>query len=399
MALSLRQRSAAAPLALVYAALVLYASLYPFSGWRWPPGSSPGMLLALPWPPWRDPFDVWSNVLGYMPLGALLYVAQVRGGRAAWTAALAALLAASALSYLAEVVQQFLPGRVPSRVDWALNSAGAAAGAMLAALLHALGLLQRWQATRERWFLRDSAGALSLLALWPVGLLFPTAVPLGLGHVARQLHGAVVAVLEDLRWTHGLAEAMEQRAALVQPLPPLSDGLVQLLGVLAPCLVAFSVARRGWRRALLVVALPALGVGATTLSTALSFGPANALAWVTPQTVPALALGTALAALCALLTPRAAAGLGLAALVALVALVSQAPVDPYFAYSLQAWEQGRFIRFHGLAQWIGWLWPYAAMVWMLGRLGPAAGTDGARRRGRGARCLQFPLGARREGTS
>ena len=80
-----------------------------------------------------------------------------------------ALLAASALSYLSEVIQQFLPGRVPSRVDWALNSAGAAVGAALAALLQTLGLLQRWQALRERWFVRDSAGGLSLLALWPIG--------------------------------------------------------------------------------------------------------------------------------------------------------------------------------------------------------------------------------------
>ena len=372
---SLRQRSSAAPLALVYAALALYASLYPFSGWRWPPGPSLGALLALPWPPWRDPFDVWSNVLGYMPLGVLLYVAQVRSGRTAWRSALLAVIAASALSYLTEVTQQFLPRRVPSRVDWTLNSAGAAAGAALAALMHALGLLQRWQAMRERWFLRDSAGGLSLLALWPVGLLFPTPVPLGVGHVARQLRGALADLLDDMAWAQGLAAMLEEPSAWVQPqpLPPLSDGLVQLLGVLAPCLVAFSVARRGWRRAAIVLGLPVLGVAITTLSTALSFGPANALAWVTPQTLPALALGTLLAALCALLEPRAAAGLGLAVLGALVVLVSQAPVDPYFAHSLQSWEQGRFIRFNGLALWIGWLWPYAAMIWLLSRLGAARG--------------------------
>ena len=374
MALSLRQRSSAAPLALVYAALVLYASLYPFSGWRWPPGSSLGILLALPWPPWRDPFDVWSNVLGYMPLGALLYVAQVRSGVAAWRAALLAVLAASGLSYLTEVTQQFLPGRVPSRVDWALNSAGAAAGAVLAALLHALGLLQRWRAVRERWFVSDSAGGLSLLALWPIGLLFPTPVPLGVGHVARQLRGVLADLFDDLAWTQSLAAMLQEPSARVQPLPPLSDGLVQLLGVLAPCLVAFSVARSGARRVALVLGLPMLGVAVTTLSTALSFGPANALAWVTPQTLPALALGTLLAAVFALLEPRAAAGLGLAVLGALVVLVSQAPVDPYFAYSLQGWEQGRFIRFNGLALWIGWLWPYAAMVWLLSRLGTRGGS-------------------------
>jgi VanZ family protein len=369
VALSQRQRSSAAPLVLVYAALVLYASLYPFAGWRWPPGPSLGALLVLPWPPWRDPFDVWSNVLGYMPLGGLLYVAQVRGGHAAWKAALGALLAASALSYLTEVIQQFLPGRVPSRVDWALNSVGAAAGAAMAAVLQALGLLQRWQALRERWFVRDSAGGLSLLALWPIGLLFPTPVPLAVGHLANELRDALLALFEDATWARGFVELLHGVGLGAQPLPPLSDALVQLLGLLAPCLVAFSVTQRGLRRALLVAGLLSLGVLATTLSTAMSFGPANALAWLTPQTLPALAFGAALAAGCALLEARAAAGLGLAVLGALVVLVNQAPVDPYFADSLQSWEQGRFIRFHGLALWIGWLWPYAAMAWLLSRLG------------------------------
>ena len=39
--------------------------------------------------------------------------------------------------------------------------------------LQALRLIDRWQATRERWFWRRSRGALVLLPLWPVGLLFP----------------------------------------------------------------------------------------------------------------------------------------------------------------------------------------------------------------------------------
>jgi len=56
-------------------------------------------------------------------------------------------------------------------------------------------------------------------------------------------------------------------------------------------------------------------------------------------------------------------------LTALVTFVAQAPSDPYFAQSLQLWEQGRFIRFHGAARWVGWLWPYAAIVYLLARLG------------------------------
>ena len=53
----------------------------------------------------------------------------------------------------------------------------------------------------------------------------------------------------------------------------------------------------------------------------------------------------------------------------LVVLVHGAPTDPYFADSLQGWEQGRFVRFHGVAQGLGWLWPYAAIAWLLVRAG------------------------------
>jgi hypothetical protein len=92
------------------------------------------------------------------------------------------------------------------------------------------------------------------------------------------------------------------------------------------------------------------------------------MAWITQVTWPALAAGTLAAVALALAGPRLAAALGLVALTALVSLVAGAPSDPYYAASLQGWEQGRFIRFHGLAQWVGWLWPYAAMGWLLTRL-------------------------------
>ncbi len=51
-----------------------------------------------------------------------------------------------------------------------------------------------------------------------------------------------------------------------------------------------------------------------------------------------------------------------------LALLNQAPGNAYYALTLQAWEQGRFIRFNGLAQWIGWLWPYAVLAYGLLRL-------------------------------
>jgi hypothetical protein len=51
-----------------------------------------------------------------------------------------------------------------------------------------------------------------------------------------------------------------------------------------------------------------------------------------------------------------------------LSLLNQAPESPYFAQTLQLWEQGRFIRFNGLAQWVGWLWPYTAALYLLGQI-------------------------------
>jgi VanZ family protein len=362
------QRSATGPLALVYAALILYASLYPFAGWRWPPGVPVGALLALPWPPWRDAFDVTSNILGYMPLGLLLYVWQVRSERHGVRAGLVAAAIGAAVSFAMEVTQQFLPGRVPSRVDWVLNCTGAALGATVAAALHSLGLLRRWQNIRERWFVADSAGALALLALWPFALLFPTPLPLGLGHVGGPLREALVELLDDVPWAQGVQNLLESPGTTAGPLSPWLEAAVPVLGLLAPCLVAYAVVRPGRRRIYLACGALLLALGTSALSTALSFGPTHAWAWLTPLSLPALVGGTLLAVAGWRMPVRAAALAGLLVMSALLLLVAQAPLDPYFAISLHGWEQGRFIRFHGLAQWIGWLWPFVAMAWLVLRL-------------------------------
>lgn len=366
--LSTRHRSSATGLALVFAALVVYASLYPFTGWHWPAGASWQELAVLPMPKWRIAFDMGSNFVGYLPLGFLLYVAGVRSGLRAWGAWLLAVLVPAGLSYAMEVTQQFLPGRYPSLLDWALNAAGALAGAVLGVLVQALSLIDHWQATRDRWFIRHSAGALTLLLLWPVGLLFPSPVPLGLGVGWERLQDPLVGLLLDVPWAQGLLEAVSD-----VPLPtgqPLAvvEAAGVMLGLLAPCLLAYSVMRPGWRRLVLALAAAGLGLAAATLSAALNFGPAHALAWITPEVMPAMALALVLCVPLVLAGQRLAASLAVVCLSALVVLVLQAPADPYFAQSLQAWQQGEFIHFYGLAQWIGWLWPFAALVWLTGHL-------------------------------
>ncbi|HLL19275.1 MAG TPA: VanZ family protein, partial [Rubrivivax sp.] len=225
-----RHRSSASPLALAYAALVLYASLYPFDGWRWPPGQSVEALVLLPWTRWLGSFDVTLNVLGYMPLGGLVLLAGLRSGWSMITALLAALVLPAALSYGTEVLQQFLPRRVPAMEDWAANSAGALIGALIAALAHALGLIDKWHALRERWFARESAGALALLALWPMGLLFPTPVPLGLGQVGERLREWAAGWLHDVPWAEPVYALLMFPPPSAPPLRPLTEMFVIALG-------------------------------------------------------------------------------------------------------------------------------------------------------------------------
>jgi hypothetical protein len=234
--------------------------------------------------------------------------------------------------------------------------------------LHGLGVIDRWHAVRERWFARNSAGALALLALWPVGLLFPAPLPLALGQIGPRLRDALIDALDNVPWADAALEALLDSEPDDVPLTPIAELLTIGFGLLAPCLVAYSIVASGRRRVVLAAGALLLAGVAMTLSTTLNFGPEHAFAWLTPPTAPALLAATVVARLAAPRPPPAAAGLGLAVLTGLVVLVAQAPADPYFAQSLQSWERGRFIHFNGLAQWIGWLWPYAAMAWLLARL-------------------------------
>lgn len=360
--------SAALPLALLYAALIVYASLYPFTGWR-DVGVAPWAYLGAPLPRYWTGFDVGANLAGYLPLGLLLTLALLHRRRVG-SAVLLAALAAAVLSLLLEALQTYLPQRVPSNVDWALNATGGLAGALLAGALERLGALDRGRRLRARWFLPDSRGALVLLALWPVGLLFPAPVAFGMGQLFERLEEGAARLLEDtpfLRW-------LPLRELDLQPLLPSEEALCVALGALVPCLLGYTVIARAWRRALFALAALAAGVAVSALSAGLSYGPIHAWAWIGAPVQQGLWLALLAAGLLLPLPVRLCVPLLMVVLAAQVVLLNTAPQNPFYALTLQAWEQGRFIHFHGLAQWIGWLWPYAAFVYLIGRVG----TTGAR---------------------
>ena len=58
-------------LALAYLLVIVYASLQPFRGWRFPPSDILRFLTA-PWPRYITLDDVLINLIAYVPLGFLL---------------------------------------------------------------------------------------------------------------------------------------------------------------------------------------------------------------------------------------------------------------------------------------------------------------------------------------
>ena len=359
----------ALPLAFAFICLVVYASLYPFADWR-DQGISPLTFLTAPWPQYFAGFDVAINTLGYAPLGFLLALIFLRRSNTGVALALA-VMSGALLSLCMETLQSYLPSRVPSNADWALNIVGTALGACTAWALNALGVVSTWSRFKARWFARDASGALALLLLWPVALLFPAPVAFGLGQVLERLEIALSEALEGTPFINWLP----LRYIELQPLVPGIELLCVALGALIPCLLSYCVIRTARQRAVFSILMLAAGVGASALSAALSYGPEHAWAWLDAPVRVGLALAALLALLMLALPRRGAAAFALLALAIHLSLLNQAPASAYFAQTLQTWEQGRFIRFHGLAQWLGWLWPYAALLYLLARLSAHSGTE------------------------
>jgi VanZ family protein len=337
-------------------ALIVYASLYPFDQWR-DQGIWTWSFLTAPWPKYWLGFDVAANVLGYAPLGFFLTLSAMRMGwqtREVWVST----AAAACLSLALEGLQSYLPARVPSFPDFLLNTLGAFLGAVLANSLEHLGLLRRWSQFRARWFVRDAYMALVLMAVWPVALLFPVAVPLGLGQVWERVEDALTSAFEATPFE----DWIPLRAFELEPLLPGAELLCVMLGLLVPCLLGFGVIRQVGQRLLYLLVVLTMALGVSALSAALSYGPAHAWAWLDLPVMLGLVFGGVAALLFLPLSGRAAWAILLLAVLVQQSVLNQSPESAYFAQTLQTWEQGRFIRFHGLVQWLGWLWPYAVLM-------------------------------------
>lgn len=340
----------ASPLArilfLVYVLLVVYASLYPFEGWR-AVGLSPFAYLNAPWPRYLTSFDVVVNLAGYVPYG-FLAVASLRPRARGAAAFVLAVASAAALSLVLEAGQTYLPARFPSNMDVVCNLAGAALGAAIG-----LGLMPRiaegpLEQRRAQAFL---AGAeidfgLVLVGLWLFIQLNPVALLFGAG---------------DLRDFLAPFEGRARRPEFFVSIETFTTAANLIaVGLLLSVLVAPG---RSPRTMFVCLVIAALAV--KTAAFAILMRAENVLAWLTNGAQLGLAIGIA-GALAAVTAPRTAR-LALAAvlLMAATVLVNLTPPNPYLADSFKVWQQGHFLNFNGLTRVMSALWPFVALGYLM----------------------------------
>ncbi|MES2149749.1 MAG: VanZ family protein [Pseudomonadota bacterium] len=365
VAVSLPNRRPGSPVAraavLAYLFLIVYASWFPFAGWR-NTGLPLLAFLTMEMPRYWTAFDVIVNVLGYVPFGILLVLALYPQVRGVWSLLLAG-VTGILVSGTMESVQTFLPSRVPSNLDLLTNSAGCLLGACIGALGARSWLSQsRLYQLRSAWFAPHAGQGLVLLALWPLAQIYPQGYLFGLGQV--------LPILSE--WLSGWFDTSIDLAALLHPGAAmsveqywLSETIITAFGMSGAVLTMLFLLQRGAPRTRLMLAMLAAALVIKTLSSSLLFTPDNAFVWVTPGAQGGFLIGLILLSGLAFAPEVAQRRLAITTLVLSLLVINTIPVNPYFSATLQGWVQGKFLNFNGAAQFLSLMWPFVALWFLL----------------------------------
>ncbi len=182
-------------------------------------------------------------------------------------------------------------------------------------------------------------------------------MPFGTGQVWPRLELALRQALEATPW-----QAWLPPAAPPVPPSPLTEAALVALSLWLPVLLGYASLRRLGQRLVFTVLFAAAVLGCGALSAALSFGPAQGWAWLTAPVQLGLAAAAAMSVFALPLSARVVALLAVAVGALTLGLLNRVPDPAYLHEWVQNWEQGRFSRFHGLSQWLGWLWPWLAVA-------------------------------------
>jgi VanZ family protein len=346
---------------LMYGFLIVYASLYPFTGWH-DIGLPFWSYLLAPLPHYWTVFDVATNVVGYSPFGLLVVFAlypQVRGSAAALLAILAGIL----LSGSMEALQTFLPNRVSSNLDLLTNVSGTCIGAVAGLLLSRTFLEQsRLLQLRRQWFVHDASRGLIVIGLWPLAQIYPQGYLFGHGQIMPLVSDWVSRWLDtpvdlELLFRHDMLLSVQEYW--------LAETIITACGLTGALLTLSCMMRRQAPRVTLMLLLVMAAFVLKALASALVFDPENALAWLTPGAKGGVLIAALMLAGLAYAPPAAQRRLAAISLLVSFIAVNLVPANPYFVSTLQAWIQGKFLNFNGAARFLSLCWPFFALWFLL----------------------------------
>ncbi len=355
-------KTSATPISWVYAAVIVYASLYPFSGWR-NQEIAPWAFLWAPLPLYWTVSDVFINLSGYVPFGFFLAMTDIRvkkkRGQFSFNWLFGVLL-----SLVLESLQTYLPSRVPSTVDFLLNSFGTITGLFIAYFCEKHRYIDTWNQIRSRWLIKESVGPLACLVVWPFAIFYPPTIPFLMGDVYWRVR---IKVAESVMGTslENLLSASDSTKIQINPIEVV---LCVMTGLLIPVFLGYSIVPGLAHRVWLTIAVFTSGVGVLMVSSALTFGVEHILSWLSILVSFGLVLTAFAASYFLKSTTKSIQLILLGVLTVHLILTNGIHSDVYLAQSIQIWEQGKNARFIGLTQWACLIWPYILFIQILFRL-------------------------------
>ena len=351
----LRARQKPLALSVVYACIIIYASLYTVTPWQNRGVDLLGYLNGH-WPRYWTWQDACFNILAYAPLGFLLALSP-QHTRWPWARTLLPLTIGFLLSAALEALQTFLPGRVSSGLDLMLNTAGTLLGIALALFFGPVILTLAGKLRRRLNIRRLSAETgLILLALWLFAQISPEIVFFGFG----DLRG-LLALPTAFPFSPEFYSQLETTVVTLQVLVMvfLVQAVLQRLHLGGPAILA---------SALCIIALGVLiRITASWLLLGPAIGSSEVARWsaLTPGGLYGLAMGLLLSLPILMLPGRWQMPLASMMLMAATVLVNLMPTNPYSVTALTVWRQGHFLNFNGLTRLIAALWPYLTLTFLV----------------------------------
>ena len=335
---------------LVYALLLIYGSLYPFTDWYWPSEHLEEFLFKS-LPRYYTRFDLLVNLLAYAPFGFFTLLALYPRLRSN-LALIITLLLSGILSIALESIQGFLAWRIASNLDVLMNTLGALLGALLA--LPACTLLLRYPQIRQwrkSWFSHEASLGCVLLGLWLAAQIYPQVFMFVVGQSSSLNQFMAIPFLSQLM--------------IHQLFYPFMLMVLTLLHLLAISTLLLLMVYPQFLRWLFLICLLFSVAVFRTVALFIQFDAQQMFSWITIAIVLALFFSLILFYHLQNYPPKSLKIIATLSLILSYALANILPENPYYSLSLDTPVLSSITNLRGLADAINFIWPVLALLFLI----------------------------------